>query len=103
MGAAEWLMVGALSVLWGGSFFFVGIAVRDLPPFTIVVARVGIAALALFLAVRAAGLRLPAGRRVWAAFFGMGLLNNAIPFALFVWGQQHIASGLASILNATTP
>ena len=49
------------------------------------------------------GQRMPSGRRVWAAFFGMGLLNNAIPFSLIVWGQQHIASGVASILNASTP
>ncbi|MCY1297767.1 carboxylate/amino acid/amine transporter [compost metagenome] len=46
---------------------------------------------------------MPRDPRVWLAFFGMGLLNNLIPFSLIVWGQTHIASGLASILNATTP
>src|SRR3954453_2596365 len=103
MGAVEWAMLIALSVLWGGSFFFTGIAVRDLPAFTIVAARVGVAAVLLVSAVYLAGLRMPADRRTWFAFFGMGLLNNALPFALIVWGQHHIASGLASILNATTP
>lgn len=49
------------------------------------------------------GERMPRDRRVWAAFFGMGLLNNAIPFSLIVWGQQHIAPGVASILSASTP
>jgi drug/metabolite transporter (DMT)-like permease len=49
------------------------------------------------------GLRMPGERRIWMAFFGMGFLNNLIPFSLIVWGQTHIASGLASILNATTP
>jgi drug/metabolite transporter (DMT)-like permease len=103
MTAAEWVMLLALSVLWGGSFFFTGIAVKELPPLTIVVLRVGLAAAILALTLRLLGLRLPRERRAWSAFFGMGLLNNAIPFCLIVWGQTHIASGLAAILNATTP
>jgi drug/metabolite transporter (DMT)-like permease len=103
MGGREWALLLVLSVLWGGSFFFVGIAVRELPSLTIVMLRVGGAAVTLLLALRVLGLRIPGERRVWAAFFGMGLLNNAIPFTLFVWGQHQIASGLASILNATTP
>ena len=103
MGAAEWAMLGALSVLWGGSFFFVGVAVVELPPLTIVALRVGVAALALHLVVLAMGLRMPCGGRAWADFLAMGLLNNVVPFSLIVWGQTHIASGLAAILNATTP
>ena len=103
MGPAEWLMLAALSVLWGGSFFFVAVAVRDLPPFVIVTLRVGLAAVALNMALLVMGVRLPVGMRWWLAFLGMGLLNNVIPFTLIVWGQTHIASGLASILNATTP
>jgi drug/metabolite transporter (DMT)-like permease len=103
MGAREWAMLIALSVLWGGSFFFNGIAVRELPAFTIVLGRVGIAAMTLWAVFFALKLRMPNSRGLWPAFFGMGLLNNAIPFTLFVWGQHHIASGLAAILNATTP
>jgi len=103
MGAVEWTLLIGLSVLWGGSFFFVGVAVDGLPPLTIVVLRVGIAAFALNVAVVALGLRMPSDRRAWGAFLGMGLLNNLIPFSLIAWGQTHIASGLASILNATTP
>jgi drug/metabolite transporter (DMT)-like permease len=103
MGVVEWTLLIGLSVLWGGSFYFVGVAVDGLPPFTIVVLRVGIAALALNVAVLAMGLRMPSDRRAWVAFFGMGFLNNLMPFCLIVWGQTHIASGLASILNATTP
>ena len=103
MGTAEWGMLVALSVLWGGSFFFVGVAVTALPPLTIVALRVGLAALALNLVVLAMGRRMPGGVRVWAAFLAMGLLNNVVPFSLIVWGQTQIASGLASILNATTP
>ncbi|MFL5212868.1 MAG: EamA family transporter, partial [Microvirga sp.] len=103
MTAAEWALLVGLSVLWGGSFLFVGVAVAELPPLTIVVARVALAAAALLVALRFMGVALPRERRVWVAFLGMGVLNNAIPFTLIAWGQGHIASGVASILNATTP
>jgi len=103
MGLAEWLMLLTLSVLWGGSFFFVGIAVAELPTLSIVVLRVGIAALALWGIVMVLGLTVPRIPATWWSFLCMGLLNNVIPFGLIVWGQQVIASGLASILNATTP
>ncbi len=103
MGALEWGMLVALSLLWGGSFLFNGILVRELPPFTIVTARVALAAIALHVIVRMTGHSMPRDRQAWLAFFGMGFLNNVIPFLLIVWGQTHIASGLASILNATTP
>ncbi|WP_455976753.1 DMT family transporter [Methylorubrum populi] len=103
MSASEWTMLLGLSLLWGGSFFFTGVALTALPPFTLVALRVGIAALVLALVLPLVGLRLPRSRRVWAAFFGMGVLNNVLPFCLIVWGQTHIASGLAAILNATTP
>ncbi|QDL93746.1 DMT family transporter [Paroceanicella profunda] len=103
MGASEWLMLLGLSVLWGGSFLFVGVAVRDLPTLTIVGLRVWLAALALWAVVVMTGRPVPRRAAVWGAFLGMGLLNNVIPFVLIVHGQQEIASGLASILNATTP
>ncbi len=99
----EWAMLLALATVWGGSFFFNGIAVRELPVFTVVVSRVALAAVILLGLLRLRGERMPRDRRVWTAFFGMGLLNNAIPFSLIVWGQTHIASGVASILNAATP
>src|SRR6266404_8811500 len=103
MNGSEWLALLLLSVLWGGSFFFAGVLIKTLPSVTIVFLRVGLAAVILNALVRALGMRMPAGRSAWLAFFGMGLLNNAIPFCLVVWGQSHIASGLAAILNATTP
>ena len=92
-----------MSILWGGSFLFVGVAVRELPPFTIVLLRVGLAALALHTAIHLMGIALPKEWRVWRAFCCMGFLNNVIPFTLIVWAQGHIASGVASIFNATTP
>ncbi len=96
-------MLLALAVLWGGSFFFNGVAVRELPSLTLVWLRVAVAAVALLSAMRFLGQRMPGQAAAWAAFFGMGLLNNVLPFALIVWGQHRIASGLASILNAATP
>ncbi|WP_406734199.1 DMT family transporter [Vibrio scophthalmi] len=103
MNARAWAMLLGLSLLWGGSFFFVGVAVRELPPLTIVTLRVGLAAITLWLVVLVSGIRLPSDPKVWRSFLGMGLLNNVIPFTLIVWGQTQIASGLASILNAATP
>lgn len=103
MGSVEWMMLVLLSVLWGGSFLFVGVAVRDLPVLTIVVLRVGLASLVLWGMVVFLRRAVPGDPGVWFAFLGMGVLNNVIPFSLIVWGQQTIASGLASILNATTP
>jgi drug/metabolite transporter (DMT)-like permease len=99
----EWAMLIALSLLWGGSFFFNGVLVKTLPPFTIVFFRVAIAALALHAVIRATGRNMPWSREAWLAFAGMGILNNVIPFTLIVWGQTQLASGIASILNATTP
>ncbi|MAY87815.1 MAG: EamA family transporter [Pseudooceanicola sp.] len=103
MTTTEWALLLTLSLLWGGSFFFNDIALRSVPVFTVVTARVVIAAILLTALLRARGTPLPHDRHIWLAFMGMGLLNNAVPFTLIVWGQQHIASGLASILNAATP
>jgi drug/metabolite transporter (DMT)-like permease len=103
MGLSEWVLLLILSMLWGGSFFFVGVAVDELPPFTIVALRVGVAALALLAIAFAMNLSLPRNGHTMAAFLAMALLNNAIPFSLIVWSQTVLASGLAAILNATTP
>ena len=103
MGATEWLLLIALSLLWGGSFVFVKVAVAELPPLTVVLIRVGLAALALLAVVRALGLRMPTSASAWGALAVMGALNNVVPFSLICWGQTQITSGLAAILNATTP
>ncbi len=103
MTGAERLTLLSLAGLWGGSFFFQAIAVRDLPVLTVVATRVVLAAGVLLLVLRLRGERLASGRQIWLAFLGMGLLNNALPFSLYVWSQQHLTAGLASILNAATP
>jgi drug/metabolite transporter (DMT)-like permease len=103
MSALEWAILFTLSVIWGGAFFFNAVAVAEIPVFTVVVSRVAIAAIVLYALLRLTGRTMPTDGCAWAAFFGMGLLNNVIPFTLIVWGQQHIASGVASILNASAP
>jgi drug/metabolite transporter (DMT)-like permease len=97
------LLLVLLSVLWGGSFFFAGVAVKELPPLTIVLARVAFAAALLTPLMWARRNGFPSGVDGWRPFLVMALLNNVIPFSLIVIGQTMIASGLASVLNATTP
>lgn len=103
MDLSDWLLLLLLSLLWGASFFFGKIAVSAWPPLVVVLTRVAMAAAALLLVVRLSGLSMRVGRGMWLSFFGMGLINNLIPFGLIFWGQTEIASGLASIINATTP
>ncbi|MGB5708659.1 MAG: EamA family transporter, partial [Arenicellales bacterium] len=78
MGTVEWIFLLILSVLWGGSFFLAKVAVQEMPPLTLVLYRVGLAALTLYLYLRLSGRKVPAGIRIWIAFFIMGLINNAI-------------------------
>ena len=96
------LLVG-LSILWGGSYLFMKLAVLTVPLFTIVLGRVSIAALALLIVLTISGTGIPKGRRIWLAFFGMGIFNNVIPMSLIVFSQNSISVGLASILNSITP
>lgn len=103
MSARVWVWLLSLSLLWGGTFFFAKVAIAELPPFTIVFVRLALAAVALNVALAAMARGLWRRDTPWRQFFAMGLLNNAVPFCLIVWGQTHITSGLASILNATTP
>jgi len=103
MSATDILMLVTLSILWGGSFFFIEILVKHLSPLTIVTMRVGLAALALWCIVLVRRLTLPSTLKQWGGLFIVGLINNALPFTLITWGQTHISSGLASIFNATTP
>jgi drug/metabolite transporter (DMT)-like permease len=103
MSPSQWALLILLALLWGGSFLFVGIAVKELPVLTIVLARIAIATVLLIPLVYTLGHRLPAGFAAWLPFMGMAVLNNVIPFTLIVAGQKEIASGLASVLNATTP
>jgi drug/metabolite transporter (DMT)-like permease len=90
-------------VLWSGAFFFSEVALGELRPFTVVLVRFGAAAIAMLLVVRVSGHRMPGSGRTWVGFLVLGALNSFVPFSLIAWGQVHLTSGLASILNATTP
>jgi drug/metabolite transporter (DMT)-like permease len=103
MTARVWIWLLSLSVLWGGSFFFAKVALGELAPLSVVFGRVALAAIALNLVLALTASSLFQRKVPWRSFFAMGLLNNLVPFALIFWGQTQIASGLASILNATTP
>ncbi|MEM7210858.1 MAG: DMT family transporter [Pseudomonadota bacterium] len=102
MSGRAWIELGLLSLLWGGSFFSIAIALREIGPFTAVLHRVGWAALLLWVIVLARGCAVPKNPQVWGAFLIMGCLNNVIPFSLMSWGQTHVESGLVSIFNAMT-
>ena len=103
MNRSEWGILLLLAVIWGGAFMFIGVAVRHVDPLTYVWLRLTIAAGGMLLFLKLRGERLGLPRPVWGSILLLALLNNALPFTLFGWGQTHIASGLASILNATTP
>jgi drug/metabolite transporter (DMT)-like permease len=103
MNGRDWLILGTLALIWGGAFFFIGVAVRHVPPLTYVALRLSIAAVAMWLFLKFKGQSLGLPRSAWGSMLVLAFLNNALPFTLFGWGQTHIASGLASILNATTP
>ncbi len=103
MTPASWALLLLLSVLWGGSFFFTRIAVAEIPALTLTLARVAIAAVALHLVLRLRRIAFPWTAAALGPYLVMGLLNNAVPFTLLAWGQIHIASGLAAVLNAVTP
>jgi drug/metabolite transporter (DMT)-like permease len=101
--ARDWSLLAVLSILWGGSFFFNGVVLREVPPLTVVMLRVALASIILLPLLWAYRIRFPTGFSGWKPFIAIGLLNNVLPFSLIVVGQTYIPSGLASILNATTP
>jgi drug/metabolite transporter (DMT)-like permease len=103
MRTTDWLLLALLSVLWGASFFLIAVANPEVPPFTLVLARVALAALVLVPLAYLLGQRLPATAAGWRPFVVQAALNNVIPFTLIAYGELRIASGLAAVLNATTP
>lgn len=103
MNRSDWAILLFLALIWGAAFFFIKVAVTHVAPLTYVWLRLMIAAAALLAWMRFKGEKLSLPLPVWGAMLVLALLNNIVPFALFGWAQQHIASGLASILNATTP
>jgi drug/metabolite transporter (DMT)-like permease len=99
----SWALLVALALLWSASFIFTKVAGEEIPVFTLVLARVGLAALALHAFVLLSGRRYPTQPSVLLRYAVMGLINNALPFALIVYAIGSIGAGAASILNATSP
>lgn len=103
MSLKNWLLLFLLAFLWGGSFFFVEIALESLTPLTIVFLRVSLAACILFFICQYKGYSLRHKSSFWWRMMILGLLQAALPFSLIVWGQKYITGSVAAILNATTP
>jgi drug/metabolite transporter (DMT)-like permease len=103
MDARDWSRLVFLSVLWGATFFFTSLALRELPPLTLVFLRLTIATLILLPIIWLHKIKLPSGIAGWQPYAVMALINNVIPFSLIVMAQTYIPSGMASVLNATTP
>ncbi|MBZ9657064.1 DMT family transporter [Phyllobacterium lublinensis] len=98
-----WAQLFLLGAIWGGSFFFARVAVQVVPPLTLVLFRVAIAALALHIYLLGRGIRFWDYQDHAMEFAGLGLLMNVIPFSLLFIGQTVLGAGVESILNATTP
>lgn len=92
-----------LGTIWGSSFLLIKIGLEGFSPLQITGGRIAVAALVLGVAVRLRGLRLPSSRDVWLSLAVVAVVSNIVPFFLIGWGEEHISSGMAAILNSTTP
>ena len=95
-----------VAAIWGASFMFIKVAVGELEPTTLMALRLLLSAAPLF-AVLAVRRGLPAAVRdvgaVWRAALVLGIVNSAVPFTLIAWGEKHVDSGVAAIVNSTVP
>lgn len=99
----NWVRLAALGIIWGGSFTLVGVALEGMGPFTLVAARISIAALILWpLSYPLCG-GLPKRRIVWVFALGAAILSNALPFALLTWAQVYLPSGVTGVFMAVMP
>lgn len=104
MRARDWLLLIFLSLLWGCSFFFVAVALMGgVPPLTLVLLRVVLAAMVLVPLVLLLGHRMPATLSGWGLFVVQSMINNVLPFSLIFYGQTLAPSSLAAVMNSTTP
>lgn len=101
--ATAWSLLLFLSVLWGGSFLYVKVALAELPPITIMMLRVVFGGVALLVILRLRGIAVPRDPAMWRAFAVMAVFNAILAFAFIAWGQREISAGLAAIINSATP
>jgi len=99
----EIALLGLLALLWGSSYLFIKIAVETIPPITLIAARVSIAAIMLTCVMYLCGERLPRDTATWRMLFIQACFSSIFSWTLLAWGQQFIGSGLASVLNSTSP
>jgi drug/metabolite transporter (DMT)-like permease len=103
MNSRQFAVLLLLAALWGASFLLIKIGVAEIAPELLVAARLTLSALVLLLVLYAGGQRLPTRPRVWRDLFLLGVLGLVLPYLLITWAEQFMASGMAAILNATTP
>ena len=96
-------LLAVLALLWGSSYLFIKIAVTDIPPITLIAIRVGIASLFLLAVMLWRGERFPRDGKVLGMLLIQSVLNSLGAWTILAWGQQHVDSGLASVLNSTSP
>ncbi|WP_340108031.1 DMT family transporter [Pikeienuella sp. HZG-20] len=101
--AREFALLGLLALIWGSTYFFIGVAIKEIPPLTLIAVRIAIAAAFLLVVLRLQGARLPRDRRTWGRLFIQSTLNASVAWCLLAWGQSHIDSGVAAVLNSTSP
>jgi drug/metabolite transporter (DMT)-like permease len=99
----EMSFLGLLALLWGSSYLFIKVAVAEIPPITLIAMRVVIAAVFLLLVLRWNSENLPRDGRTWRLLLVQSLFNSIGAWTILAWGQQHVDSGLASVLNSTSP
>ncbi len=103
MKTKDWLAFILLGTVWGSSFLWIKIAVQEIGPILLVALRLLFGILALLVVAAYNRPQWPRRRRVWINLALLGLINNALPYALISWGEQYIDSGVAAVLNSTTP
>lgn len=99
----EITLLALLAFLWGSSYFFIKIAVASIPPVTLIAIRVTGATLFLLVVLAWRGVRLPRDGHSWWTLFIQAIFNSIGAWTVLAWGQQYVASGLASVLNSTSP
>nr|WP_314260014.1 DMT family transporter [uncultured Devosia sp.] len=103
MSFRDWSLIILLGAIWGCSFVFNAILIREIGPLWVTSFRVGIGALGCWVAMLAMRKAVPRDPKLWLQLGLLGIIAYAIPFALFPLAQAHLASGVAAIINALTP
>ncbi len=99
----EFALLGVLALLWGSSYLFIKVAVAEIPPITLIAVRVAIAATFLLCVLAWTGDALPRDAQSWRMLLVQSFFNSIGAWTILAWGQQHVDSGLASVLNSTSP